>query len=1217
MKYPYFIILFLFAYCLESNSQVYVNVCVVQPAPLSLTQGTITNESCLNSLNGSATVNASNGKAPYSYSWNTVPVQNTQTAVGLAAGTYIASVYDSDSCSSTISVIITRSPDPTAAFSNTNVCHNSATQFTDNSTTTSGAISMRVWVVNDGSVFNTSAGPAHTYTNAGNYNVKLIVNNNFGCADTIVKPVQVYFNPAAGFTHNDVCFNDTMHFLNTTSVDNSTSIASYFWVFGDGSASSNLQNTAHYYTAHGAFNASLRATAVNGCSDTAYTVVNAFDPPASVFTFNPICLYDSAHFINNSVSPSIGSTAGWSWNFGDGSPLSTNVWNPSHRFASPGSYQITLITISSNLGCKDTLNDSILVPPTPIADFSFVNVCLNQAMNFNNLSAVSLGSIINMSWNFGDGSALVTSTNPTHIYANPGTYVVTLIAATDKGCKDTISKSTIVHPLPSVYYTASDLCETNTVHFNNLSTIPSPDIIQSITWNFDDGSPLDNTMSPSHLYLAADSYAVQLIIISNSGCSDSITKTIKVNPNPFSDFNNTTVCQNSSTQFTDISHTATGTISTWLWSFGDGSPVNITPTPSHIYSSAGNHNVTLIVDNSFGCADTIIKPVNVYYNPTAGFTHGDVCFGDTMYFYDASAVDNSTSIATYFWAFGDASPTSYLENTSHFYPVAGVYNVTLVATTTEGCSNAVITPVSAFDSPISACTFSNICSSDAGLFTNTSISPIIGSAGGWSWDFGDGSPLNTTEWSPSHQFAVPGNYHFTLITYSSNLGCSDTLKDSISVFPMPAADFAFTNVCLNQVSNFIDLSIVSGGNIAGRVWDFGDGTSPNSSFSPSHIYAAPGTYSVSLITATNNGCKDTVTKSTVVHPLPAAQFSMLNVCDGSMAVFTDLSMIAPSDNLQTWEWYFGDGSPVNNNQHPSHLYSADGTYSNQLLVVSSFGCKDSISKIISVNPNPIVNFAANDSAGCEPLCVSFQNLSSINSGTNLAWLWSFGDGSPASNQLNPNNCYSNDSIYSPNTFNVALTVMSDSGCISTLTKNNFLSVYSKPVAGFSVQPETASITNPLISISDFSSGADFWHWNFGDHDSVSIHNPMPHIYADTGSYIITLITSTLYNCADTSYQTIIIEPDFLFFIPSVFTPNDDGINDYFSGKGVFIKEFEMRIFDRWGKLIFYSNNINTPWGGKTISGNEPVESGVYVYSIQVKDYSKRKHDYKGIVTLVK
>jgi|GEM_PF-2649671 len=708
-----------------------------------------------------------------------------------------------------------------------------------------------------------------------------------------------------------------------------------------------------------------------------------------------------------------------------------------------------------------------------------------------------------------------------------------------------------------------------------------------------------------------------VILTYPNGCSLSDSVMIAVNPKPVAAFSNTSVCNGSSTQFTNNSITSAGTISSWAWDFGDASPLDNTPNPSHQYANAGNFDVTLIVNNNFGCADTITKVVQVYYNPIANFTFSNVCFGDTIYFNNTSSVNNSTSIATYLWVFGDGSPTSNLQNPNHYYSGAGSFAVTLVTTTVDVCSNAAVIPAKVFDAPTSTFTFNNTCLSDSTFFTNTSISPTMGSFANWSWSFGDGAPLNTTVWSPSHEYAAPGNYLLTLITHSTNLGCPDTLQSTITVFPLPVANFGFANVCLNQAMNFNDSSNVSNGSIASSVWDFGDGTALVTGQNLSHNYLNPGSFSVSLIATTSDGCVDSTIKNVLVHPLPSAQFNSENVCDGSVVPFNDLSIPSTNDPISSWTWNFGDGNPVNNNQNTSHLYAAKGSDTVQLLIVSNFGCSDSINKIIVISPNPIADFTSNKIIGCEPLCIGFQDSSFIATGSNTHWTWNVGDNSPANNSQSFDHCYTNDFVDIPAFFNVTLTVTSDSGCVAIKSKNNYITVYPNPNSGFSVQPQTALITNPVVSTVDASAGASFWNWNFGDLQTSDASNPLPHTYADTGTYTIMLITTNQYGCFDTARQTVTIEPDFLFYIPNAFTPNDDGINDSFSGKGLFIKNYEMTIFDRWGNLIFFSDDINKPWDGRANHGTDIAKDDVYIYSIKVTDFKKGKHNYKGLVTLVR
>ena len=843
---------------------------------------------------------------------------------------------------------------------------------------------------------------------------------------------------------------------------------------------------------------------------------------------------------------------------------------------------------------------------------SALPACNGSTINFTGTATYVPDS---WKWDFGD---LTTSLiqNPTHIYADTGTYLVLLITAYPNGCEVRLdSSSYMLHVFGNAIanFSAPSVCLGNSMPFTDMSAAINGGNLSVWSWDFGDGSSsaFQNTV---HTYAVCDTFSVKLIVASNDGCKDSITKPVIVNCLPTANFGAAPVCKNQPTVFADSS---IGSIASWNWNFGDNSAVSSSSNPSYTYANPGTYNVTLTVTSVFGCSDSITKQVQVYYNPTAGFTFSNVCFGDTMHLINTSIADSSTSITDYLWVFGDGSSTSILENPNHYYPASGTYTVILVITTIDGCSNAVTVPVKTFDAPTSLFTFSNTCLSDSALFTNTSNNPVMGTIAHWSWDFGDGSVLDTVMFNPSHLYPSAGNYQVTLITHSSNLGCPDTLHNSITVFPMPEADFSFADICLNETMSFYDSTIVSSGSITDWSWDFGDSSTNSTIQNPTHIYLIPGTYTVSLLVTTNNTCENLKSKNAVVHPLPYVHFTASNVCDGSSVLFNDLSTILITDTIQSWLWNFGDGSQFNSNQNTSHLYPDKGSYSVQLLVVSKFGCRDSISKTSIVNPNPEVYFAANDTVGCEPLCINFQNLSNIAAGANAEFLWNCGDGSALSNSQDLLHCYTNDSVYLPNYFNVTLTVTSDSGCVSILSKNNYITVYPKPIAGFSVQPQTAPITNPVISTSELSSGANFWNWNFGDQDSTSAINPSPHTYADTGKYIITLINSTQYNCTDTAYQTVIIEPDFLFYIPNAFTPDGDGINDGFSGKGIFISKYEMRIFDRWGNMIFFSDDINKPWDGKANQGTETAQKDVYIYSFKITDFKMNVHKYRGTVTLVR
>lgn len=765
-------------------------------------------------------------------------------------------------------------------------------------------------------------------------------------------------------------------------------------------------------------------------------------------------------------------------------------------------------------------------------------------------------------------------------------------------------------------FTAANACLSAPIEFADGSSVSSGSIT-AWDWTFDD-TDTSIVQSPSHTYTDDGTYNVKLVVTSSDGCKDSITKPVIVYPKPEADFTHINQCDGTAVPFTNASTVAPPeVINSWNWSFGDNTS-GTGSTTTHLYASPATYTVTLIVNTTNMCSDTVSYPVIVYNSPVASFTTANVCFdADSVYFNNTSTIAAPDAISTYLWNFDDGA-TAPTANATHLYNSYGNYNVTLVVSTANNCTDAAATTVSVFDAPVSIFSVASVCLIDEATFSNTSTAPTMGTTASFTWDFGDGSaPVNNVS-NPQHSYTSIGNYAVTLITRSSNLACADTLVDSISVYPMPVADFATTDVCLNEAMIFADSSTVVSGTIDAWSWNFGDSSPLNTNQDPSHTYLSYNTFTVTQIVTSNNGCKDTVSKTVMVHPLPTAMFNLISVCDGNPMEFTDASSI-PDGTIQTWTWNFGDNTALGSNQNPTHIYATEGAYPVQLLVTSTFGCVDSIVFPGVVNPRPDVDFTSADTIGCEPLCINFDNLSNISLGNISSYAWQLGPNNATASNQNPSYCYVNDSTYAPLSYDVTLTVTSNAGCVTTLTKTNYITVYPLPVAQFTATPVPASILDPIITITDASVGADMWTWTFGENeDSISfLPNPAPYTYADTGTYLITLITSTQYNCADTTYQTVVIEPNFLFYIPSAFSPNGDGVNETFTGKGIYIDEFEMSIFNRWGDLIYITKDIDKPWDGTANGGSEAAQQDVYIYVVTIKDYLNKKHDYKGTVTLVR
>ena len=324
--------------------------------------------------------------------------------------------------------------------------------------------------------------------------------------------------------------------------------------------------------------------------------------------------------------------------------------------------------------------------------------------------------------------------------------------------------------------------------------------------------------------------------------------------------------------------------------------------------------------------------------------------------------------------------------------------------------------------------------------------------------------------------------------------------------------------------------------------------------------------------------------------------------------FTNNSSIT-SGTITGYQWNFGDGS-VSSVSEPSHIYTSAGTYPVTLIVTSDNGCVDSITVMVTVNELPVVAFSSNFAAGCGPVPVSFNDLSSVPGGVIMGWYWDFGDGGSSLEQ-NPTHIYTQSG-----TFNVSLTVTSDKGCITTLTQQNLITIYPSPTAAFDPVPAEASILNPVINFDNYSTGGVTYFWSFGDGTTSTLYEPV-HEYSDTGTYVVMLVVENVHGCLDTVYKTVRIIPIFSMWVPNAFTPNDDGVNDHFYVAGEGIVEAKISIFNRWGENIYQTTNNVEGWNGSVNRGSKPAQQDVYVYDILVTDVFGEKHQQYGRITLIR
>lgn len=802
--------------------------------------------------------------------------------------------------------------------------------------------------------------------------------------------------------------------------------------------------------------------------------------------------------------------------------------------------------------------------------------------------------------------------------SNAGSYSVTMTSVT--GCQTTLTRNVYVYPQPTAAFTPnSNNCST-TYNFTNNSTISSGTL--NYQWDFGDPSittDVSNAQSPSWTYSTPGTYTVTLIVTSQSGCSDTITSVVNPGSGGQAAFNATSVCVGQTTSFTDQSVSPNG----WSWHFGDpaSGPQDSSnvQNPTHVYNTAGTYSVTLTIGGN-PCPSTITQTITVNPLPTASFLYNQVCGNQLVNFTSTSTVNPPDAISGTSWNFGDPASagnnTSTISNPSHTFTAPGTYTVTLTVTTANGCPQTTTQVLAVGVPPTAAFSANSVCTNAPMQFTDQSTNAV-----NWFWDFGNASVTNDTSntQNPTYTYTTAGTYTVMLI---ANPGpCSDTSTLQVTVAPGPQVQFIAPTVCLGSLTSFTDQSSVSTGNISGWSWNFGDAAVTNDTSNvqnPAYTYNSSGVYNVSLTCTSNNGCTSTSTVPVTVSALPTANFNANVVCAGTATSMNDLSTPG-TGNIASWTWDFGDGSPVSATQNPSHTYVNDSTYNVSLIVTNTAGCIDTVTIPVTTGALPNPAFVGDTLNGCPILCVSFTDQTTIFTGSITGWTWDFGDSSPNVFTQNPAHCYSQ-----PGTYTVTLTTTSNNGCVQTLTLPNYITVYPMPTASFSANPQHTDVLNTNISFVDLSSGAPVsWTWDFGDPTTLSDTSdlPNPQYYYSTeagGTYPVYLQVVNQYGCVDDTSMEVIIDPEFTFYIPNCFTPNDDGVNDGFYGAGIGITSYNIWIFDRWGNLIFTTNDINEAWDG-TVQGKhgDICQEDVYVWKVVLTDVFNKKHKYIGHVSLIK
>lgn len=428
----------------------------------------------------------------------------------------------------------------------------------------------------------------------------------------------------------------------------------------------------------------------------------------------------------------------------------------------------------------------------------------------------------------------------------------------------------------------------------------------------------------------------------------------------------------------------------------------------------------------------------------------------------------------------------------------------------------------------------------------------------------------------------------------------------------PQTDLStFVSYCQGLTLNFENESF--GGN--SWHWDFGVdgiGTDVSSEFSPTYTYPGPGTYTVELIVSQSAGCSDTTTQIFIINDELTADFTAPDPqCITTNSFDFIGGGILPAGS--SFYWDFGNiANPQNStDQNPTGvIFSENGSI--PITYTTSFEtCSESHTENIFIFKEPAIAFTVSDELKCAPYSAHFFNQSLAD--TPIHSTWTFGDGSASSTVTHPVHIYD-----TPGLYDVGLTIYTDSGCIDTLSlfRPNLIQIFPSPVSVFNVTPLIQDEYEAHFTFTDLSNDDVVKQWFHFANGAFTPFSPFTYTYPEPGVYYPYQIVENQYGCQDRSQQMITVVPVIPIMVPNAFTPDGDLLNNTFKPILYKPQQYEMFIYNRWGEMVYYSNDAYGEWDGNY--NGKPAPDGVYIYRIIYNDFKNNLPQLvEGHVTLLR
>lgn len=613
----------------------------------------------------------------------------------------------------------------------------------------------------------------------------------------------------------------------------------------------------------------------------------------------------------------------------------------------------------------------------------------------------------------------------------------------------------------------------------------------------------------------------------------------------------------------------------------DNGPFGILASATNL--SPGLHDLTIL--NSLGCDTSLTFSIAepTILNASLLNSNNILCNGDLTGSAEVEA-NGGTLPYVYSWNVIPAQNSNILSNVS-----SGTYTCTI--TDSNNCLTTIDVTIS---EPLDLVVALGIVPPSCNGFSNGAISSVV--AGGVApYDY-----IWSNGFSSSNIYdVVAGNY--SVIVSDSN-GCA-VIANAIVSEPtaLIGTISADTVICPGSTLD-LNVNVNGGTGTLDYVWTPGGEITSTINVSP----FVNTNYSCTI--TDNNGCELILTSNVDMNQMNSSDISAfatsVSICDqDSVGLSANYSGSASGVILS---WNHCPACPTNGTIYEYPTATTDYVISATNL------CGQIITDTVQVivNSLPLIDLNPIMGSVCPGNSVTFMNNGTNNS--NWDYVWNFGDGA-SSTSMNPSHIYFEDGVYP-----VSLTVTDNNGCTASLINGATVMVHPQAIASFTVNETELSTIDPTVELTNFSTGATSFSWNFGDGQTSNNTNE-EHTYSEAGFYSIVLFANNPFGCNDSTFVSIQIKADYELFVPNAFTPDGDEHNNTFFSRGYGISDddFTFQIFNRWGDLIFESHDMEIGWDGTNKKGLVNAQDGTYTWVVYFKDLNEGKHRKEGHVSLLK